>query len=202
VTARRSFGQSLRRQRELRGVSLEAIAAATKVSASLLAGLERGDCSRWPGGIYSRAYVRDYAKAIGLEPSEVAARFAEYYSETAHPDGLSQDAAPARRDADPRQPPLRLTLAPEDRGEALLRCARVFVIDLALVLAAAVTVTAFLGRGFWIAIAGAGLICHAIAILRGALPAASVLVAPFRGSASTHPQENEPHSESVTAEAT
>ena len=74
VSERRAFGDRVRRQRERRGVSLEAIARATKVPASLFAGLERGDCARWPGGVYSRAYVRAYAQAIGLDPDEAVGR--------------------------------------------------------------------------------------------------------------------------------
>src|SRR5580765_8374435 len=47
-----TFGRRLRDQRERHGVTLETIAANTKISASLLAGLERGDVSAWPSGIF------------------------------------------------------------------------------------------------------------------------------------------------------
>jgi transcriptional regulator with XRE-family HTH domain len=204
VSARHIFGLSLRRQREQRGIPLEAIASAMKVSTSLLAGLERGDCARWPGGIYSRAYVRDYARAIGLEPSEVAARFAELFSETAHPDGVPPEAASVLRADRGEPPPLRLTLALDsaDRADAVLRRARLFVIDLALVLAVAASVSTSFGRGFWIALAAASLTCHAIAILRGAPAAASLPAAPFHSSTVHESQTQEPRTESVAAEAT
>lgn len=204
MTARHAFGQSLRRQREHRGITLEAIASVMKVSTSLLAGLERGDCSRWPGGIYSRAYVRDYAKAIGLDPSEVAARFAEHFSETAHPDGVPHGSAAAPGTTHPDVPPLRLTLAVDaaDRADALLRRARLFVIDLALVLVVAAGVSTGLGKGFWIALAAASLACHAIAIIRGTPPATSLVAAPFQSSAVPPSPAQEPHTESVAAEAT
>ena len=51
-----AFGPNLRRIRIQRGVSLEQIALATKVSAALWAGLERNDLSRWPTGIYARGF--------------------------------------------------------------------------------------------------------------------------------------------------
>lgn len=87
VSERRAFGDRARRQRERRGVTLEAIAQATKVPASLFAGLERGDCSRWPAGVYSRAYVRAYAQAIGLDANEAVEDFTAAFGETVWPDG-------------------------------------------------------------------------------------------------------------------
>src|SRR5476651_240659 len=62
-----AFGPNMRRIRIQRGVSLEQIAAATKVSAALWAGLERNDLSRWPTGIYARGFVREYARLIGVD---------------------------------------------------------------------------------------------------------------------------------------
>jgi transcriptional regulator with XRE-family HTH domain len=120
VSERRAFGDRVRRQRERRGVSLETIARATKVPASLYAGLERGDCSRWPGGVYSRAYIRAYAEAIGLDPDEAVEDFTAAFGDTAFPD--AQGRPPARRAA----PALRLSMddQPDVRhGRVLLRVA-------------------------------------------------------------------------------
>ncbi len=70
-----SVGAFLRRERERRGISLRTISDQTKVSVSLLEGLEAGDLSRWPGGIFRRAFVRGYATCIGLDPDDVVRRF-------------------------------------------------------------------------------------------------------------------------------
>ena len=51
----------------------------TKVSVCLLRTLENGGCDGWPGGIYSRGYVRAYAEAIGVDPDHVLAAFVECY---------------------------------------------------------------------------------------------------------------------------
>ena len=64
---RADFGSRLRAAREARGVSLRDIAAATKISVLVLEALERNDASRLPGGIFSRAFVRSYAKEVGLD---------------------------------------------------------------------------------------------------------------------------------------
>ena len=65
VSDRRGLGERLKRQRERRGITLQQISQSSKVPASLFAGLEAGDCSRWPAGLYARAYIRAYADAIG-----------------------------------------------------------------------------------------------------------------------------------------
>jgi cytoskeletal protein RodZ len=63
-----SFGARLRDARERRGVSLRDIANATKISVGVLEALERNDISKLPGGIFGRAFVRNYAIEVGLDP--------------------------------------------------------------------------------------------------------------------------------------
>jgi hypothetical protein len=71
-----TFGSRLRAERELRGISLDSIAEKTKIKKSFLDSLERGDFSKWPAGtVFRRAYVRDYAAAIGLSPESVVVDF-------------------------------------------------------------------------------------------------------------------------------
>src|SRR5215216_7625892 len=79
------FGARLRVHREARQLTLQGIAAQTKIKQSLLQGLERDDLSAWPKGIFRRAFVRDYARAIGLDPETVVREFLER-----HPDPVEQ----------------------------------------------------------------------------------------------------------------
>lgn len=74
-----AFGQKLRREREKKRITLDQLAARTKVAASLLRSLEAGDCARWPGGIYSRGFVRAYAEGTGMDPEHAVAMFVECY---------------------------------------------------------------------------------------------------------------------------
>jgi len=74
-----SFGARLRQQREKKGISLRTIATQTKIKLSMLEGLERDDIRQWPAGIFRRAYVREYAQAIGLDPDTVIREFVEQY---------------------------------------------------------------------------------------------------------------------------
>src|SRR6476659_3604205 len=58
-------------------MSLRQIAGATKISTVALEALERGDFSRLPGGIFSRAFVRAYAIEVGLDPEETVRQYTE-----------------------------------------------------------------------------------------------------------------------------
>ena len=70
-----SFGARLRDARERRGVSLRQIADATKISVAVLEALERNDISKLPGGIFGRAFVRNYAIEVGLDPEATIVDF-------------------------------------------------------------------------------------------------------------------------------
>jgi len=63
-----AFGSALRAAREDAGVTLEAIAERTKIAQAVLAGLETGDFSRLPGGVFPRLFLRQYLDLIHAEP--------------------------------------------------------------------------------------------------------------------------------------
>ena len=79
MSERDTFGPRLRRERERRGISLETIASVTNVSIELWKGFEANDFSRWPKGLFARAFVRDYAKAVGLDANEVVDDFCRLF---------------------------------------------------------------------------------------------------------------------------
>ena len=79
--SRDAFGPNLRRLRIQHHVTIEEIAASTKLAASLFHGLERNDFSHWPSGVYARAYVRQYAVAVGAEPDSTVDEFCRYFSQ-------------------------------------------------------------------------------------------------------------------------
>ena len=81
-----NFGPRLRAERERKDLSLQAIAEETKIKISLLEGLEQDDLSFWPTGLFRRAYVRSYARAIGLDPERTLRDFLEQYPEPVEPE--------------------------------------------------------------------------------------------------------------------
>ena len=64
----------------MKGITLNEIAAATKISISVLEALEQNDISRLPGGIFSRAFIRSYANAVGLDPEKAVREFLDEFS--------------------------------------------------------------------------------------------------------------------------
>ncbi len=70
-----AFGENLRREREMRAVSLEEISSATKISLRFLEAIERDDFSKLPGGIFSRSFIRSYARYLGLDEERVMAEY-------------------------------------------------------------------------------------------------------------------------------
>jgi cytoskeleton protein RodZ len=67
------FGEYLRREREMRGVSLDEISAATKISIRFLKAIEDEELASLPGGIFTRSFVRTYARYLGLDEERVLA---------------------------------------------------------------------------------------------------------------------------------
>jgi len=80
-----TFGAFLQNRREGRNLSLHDIASETKIATRHLSALERGDIRFWPGGIYSRAMVRAYAAAIGLDPEATVCEFTDAFNEKPTP---------------------------------------------------------------------------------------------------------------------
>jgi cytoskeletal protein RodZ len=74
-----SFGENLRRERELRGVDLRDIADATKISVRFLQALEQDRVDILPGGIFPRSFVRQYARYLGLDPDRTVTEFDSVY---------------------------------------------------------------------------------------------------------------------------
>ncbi len=72
-----SLGQDLKRERELRGISLREIADSTRISLKFLQALEDDRMDIMPGGFFIRAILRSYAKSIGLDEHQVLNKYEE-----------------------------------------------------------------------------------------------------------------------------
>ncbi len=69
------FGEHLRRERELRGVSLEEIAAATRINTRFLEALENEQWDRLPGGAFDRGFIRSIARFLGMDEDGLVAEY-------------------------------------------------------------------------------------------------------------------------------
>ena len=70
-----SFGEELRREREIRGISLKEIADATKISKRFLEAIERNDHRTLPAPVFTRGFIREYARYLGLNCDEIVNRY-------------------------------------------------------------------------------------------------------------------------------
>jgi hypothetical protein len=108
-----TFGACLRRERERRQIALSSISANSKISVSLFEALEREDVSRWPVGIYRRAFIRAYANGVGLDPDLVMKEFLDRFPDPSEPpppeaaDAVAPAPKPVTAD-----PVVRVTLPP------------------------------------------------------------------------------------------
>ena len=70
-----AFGEELRREREIRGISLKEIADATKISRRFLDAIERNDHMTLPAPVFTRGFVREYSRYVGLNTDEIVDRY-------------------------------------------------------------------------------------------------------------------------------
>src|SRR5215831_16658667 len=70
-----AFGERLRREREMRGITLEEISDSTKISRRHLESLEREDFDALPGGIFNKGFVRAYARYLGIDEDQAVADY-------------------------------------------------------------------------------------------------------------------------------
>ena len=80
----------VRAWRVRKGISLEQIAASTKLSVRQLDAIETGDFKKLPGGIYNTSYIRQYARAIDFDEADLL----EFYHAAVAP---AEDQPPAAR---------------------------------------------------------------------------------------------------------
>ena len=67
--------------RKKKGISLSAIAEATKISQRYLEAIDRGKFRSLPGGAYGVGYIRQYAQAIQFDPDRLVERYRAATSE-------------------------------------------------------------------------------------------------------------------------
>ncbi|MEH6889289.1 RodZ domain-containing protein [Bacillus sp. JJ864] len=80
------LGQKLKEARELKGFSIDQLQEVTKIQKRYLISIEEGNLSILPGDFYARAFIKQYAEAVGLNGEAV---LEEYRHEI--PQSVSQD---------------------------------------------------------------------------------------------------------------
>ena len=111
--------ERLREARERQKVSLHAIAEKTNVSVRFLDAIEKNQFDKLPGGIFTRGFIRSYARQVGLDPDATVQQF------------LADE--PSQRDDDIDEVPARIQGDGPGIGTLVLAGVAVIVVALALV---------------------------------------------------------------------
>ena len=85
-----TLGEELRQKREQRGVTLAEISEATRIGTRFLKAIETDSFSILPGGIFTRSFIRAYAKYVGMNEDEAIA----LYLQQVNPPTPDQPATP------------------------------------------------------------------------------------------------------------
>lgn len=93
-----SLGSYLRKERELRQMSLEEIAQTTRIPLKMLLHIEEDAIDALPGEVFARGFLKSYARSVGLDADDVLARYGE------------------RRDAADMAPAPMTAITPPERG--------------------------------------------------------------------------------------
>ncbi|MED4463093.1 helix-turn-helix domain-containing protein [Metabacillus fastidiosus] len=72
------LGNRLKEAREEKNMSLDDLQTITKIQKRYLLGIEEGNYGIMPGKFYVRAFIKQYAEAVGLDPEQI---FEEFKSE-------------------------------------------------------------------------------------------------------------------------
>jgi cytoskeletal protein RodZ len=133
-----SFGEEIRRERELREITLREISEATKISMRYLDALERNDFRHLPGGVFNKGFVRAYAQFIG---ADAEAMVNAYLLEEQTQEARATQKESTRRSTAP---------APTRFREPKAKPRRAIVLAVvALVVLGGILLTVYLWRGKW-----------------------------------------------------
>lgn len=108
-----AFGDRLRREREMRGITLDEITESTKISRRHLEALEGEHFDQLPGGVFNKGFVRAYARFLGIDEDRAVADYSAASNEQPEPENkfpLEIHEQP-NRDLNPRRSNLPLIFA-------------------------------------------------------------------------------------------
>src|SRR2546428_7821375 len=113
-----NFGETLKRERELREISLRQISEATKINIRYLEALEENRFDALPGGLFNKGFIRAYATYIGVDGEAMVNSYLHELSAR----GPGADSGSAREHAQMHRPveapPRRATPRPGDAARA------------------------------------------------------------------------------------
>lgn len=84
-------GSFIKRERELRGITLDEIADETKIGKTFLNALEKDDYDSLPGPTFVKGFLRAYSKYVGLDGNDVVLRYEDFIGRTKEEKGIADE---------------------------------------------------------------------------------------------------------------
>jgi len=133
-------GAALRDARELRGLSLNRLSQATKITVTILQAIETNRRDRLPAGIFLRGFVRAYAREVGLNPEDTVRQYLEQFEPVTH---VVESAKPGIGEVRAKPAPV---VSGAERDEAERRVTRIQWIGLVILV---IGVAAYHAATWW-----------------------------------------------------
>ncbi len=112
-------GETLRRARKQKNLSIEDIAKTTRIPQRHLSSIETGDFDALPGRTYAIGFAKSYARAVGISDASIGNQLREEMDEQGH--GAYQPETSGYSPADPTNiPPRALAWAAAGIGAVIL----------------------------------------------------------------------------------
>jgi cytoskeletal protein RodZ len=110
------FAEELREQREKSGITIQQIAAKTRIDKKFLEAIDQGNFSFLPE-LYVKAFIKEYAVVIGLDGEETVKKFliareGKDYNEVLEQEKLEKEKAKEQKKSEIPQPKPSVTTAP------------------------------------------------------------------------------------------
>jgi len=93
--AKRSFGEILKSEREIREVTLNEVTVATRIPPRFLEAFEQEDWEKLPGGVFNRGFVRAIARYLGLNEENLLSEYDLAYGEQQAATSLVENPIPS-----------------------------------------------------------------------------------------------------------
>ena len=133
--ASHTLGTRLKAERESRGFTLVQISDSTKIPLTLLESLERDDLSRWPKGLYRRAFFRSYVTALGLRTEPLVVEFSRLFPDDTSSSPVAPGELPAGSPEGEVEQPLALAWAGPSTAHRMLRSGAMALAEVGIIAA-------------------------------------------------------------------
>jgi cytoskeletal protein RodZ len=105
-----SVGQELKKEREVKGISLKEIADHTKINLRFLQDLEEDNFEFMPGKFLTRSIIRSYANYLGLDEKQILDLYLQTISDQGHVPEEVEDEVPSTDPENKNRKPLSYAL--------------------------------------------------------------------------------------------